>query len=216
MSSAAQVLANRENSLRSTGPVTAAGKAASSRNSFRHGLTSKQIVLPGEDPAEYDALRQSVLDQYQPVNETECLLVEELAAGHWRLMRARRHETAILAKLLADAPDPDAAYATLFLEKPKEMDRLLRYITSIERAFYRALNKLEKLQKERAINEHRAALEEAWLARTSQPVNPDSEIGFVSQSPQSPRETEPPTTEPRPQGSGLASTSNANKNRTPL
>jgi hypothetical protein len=45
---------------------------------------SKQIVLPGEDPAEYDTLRQSVLDQYQPAHETERLLVEELAAGHWR------------------------------------------------------------------------------------------------------------------------------------
>jgi hypothetical protein len=81
-------------------------------------------------------------------------------------MRAHRHETAILAKLLADAPNPDAAYATLF-EKPKEMDRLLRYITSIERAFYRALNKLEKLQKERAIEEHRAALEDAWAAQAA-------------------------------------------------
>jgi hypothetical protein len=77
------------------------------------------------------------------------------------------------------------------MEKPKEMDRLLRYITSIERAFYRALNKLEKLQKERAIEEHRAALEEAWLARTPEPVGPDSEIGFVSQLPDPHHETEP-------------------------
>jgi hypothetical protein len=88
MPSAAQVLANRENSLRSTGPVTAAGKAVSSRNSFRHGLTSKQIVLPGEDPAQYDDLRQSLIELYAPANETERLLVEELAAGNWRLLRA--------------------------------------------------------------------------------------------------------------------------------
>ncbi|HSU30291.1 MAG TPA: hypothetical protein VLJ11_03565, partial [Bryobacteraceae bacterium] len=43
---------NRQNALHSTGPRTPEGKRASSRNSFQHGLYSKQLVLPGEDPAE--------------------------------------------------------------------------------------------------------------------------------------------------------------------
>jgi hypothetical protein len=96
MSSTAQVLANRQNSLHSTGPVTAAGKAVSAQNARSHGLTSKQIVLPGEDPEEYDAVRASLIRDYAPANETERTLVEEIAAGSWRLARARRHETAIL------------------------------------------------------------------------------------------------------------------------
>ncbi|HYI96311.1 MAG TPA: hypothetical protein VEX68_22400, partial [Bryobacteraceae bacterium] len=61
MSSPAKALANRQNSLHSTGPVTAAGKMASSQNAMRHGLTSKQIVLPGEDAEQYDELREGIL-----------------------------------------------------------------------------------------------------------------------------------------------------------
>ena len=140
MATPAQVLANRQNSLHSTGPITAEGRSVSSRNSYKHGLTSKQIVLPGEDPADYDNLRESLIKQYRPANETECTLVEEVAAGAWRLARARRHETAILKKLIGDSQDPEAAFAELFIEKPKELNRLLRYVTTIERAYYRALN----------------------------------------------------------------------------
>jgi hypothetical protein len=177
MASPAQIAANRENSARSTGPVTASGKAASSQNAFRHGLTSARIVLPGEDPAEYDKLRESLLRQYIPANEVERTLVEELAAASWRLFRARRFETAVLAKILEGAPDPDAAFATTFLEKPKDVDRLLRYVTAHERAMYRALQKLEKLQKERAAEEQSRALEETWVAQVK-----SAGVGFVSQS----------------------------------
>jgi hypothetical protein len=175
MSSTAQVLANRQNSLHSTGPVTAAGKAASSQNARSHGLTSKQIVLPGEDPAEYDAARARLIRDYAPANETERTLVEEIAAGSWRLARARRHETAILKKLIGSDVDLDTAFATLFVEKPKELARLLRYVTTIERAYYRALNKLEKLQKDRARDEHDNSLIAAWAAS-------ETPVGFVSQS----------------------------------
>ena len=181
MASPAQVLANRQNSLHSTGPVSPKGKAASSSNSYRHGLTSKQIVLPGEDPAEYDALHESLHKQYAPANETERTLVEEVAAGSWRLARARRHETAILKKLLGENyQDPDTAFAELFVEKPKEVARLLRYITTIERAYYRALNKLEKLQKERAKEEQQSTMLRAWATA---PSTPAPTTGFVSQNP---------------------------------
>src|SRR5690349_13340048 len=49
--SEARLAANRANAQLSTGPATPAGKAASSQNSFKHGLYSKQIVIKGEDPA---------------------------------------------------------------------------------------------------------------------------------------------------------------------
>jgi hypothetical protein len=177
MATPAQILANRENSLRSTGPVTPEGKAVSSRNSYRHGLTSKQIVLPGEDPAEFDALRESLFQLYAPANDTEHTLTEEIAAGSWRLARARRHETAIMNKLIGDkAENPDVAFASLFIEKPKEIERMMRYITTIERSYYRALNKLERLQKER-----RASQPES-VAQSGPRLVSQRAIGFVSQN----------------------------------
>ena len=49
MSSTAQAIANIENAKKSTGPRTEAGKAVSSHNSLKHGLTSETVLLPGED-----------------------------------------------------------------------------------------------------------------------------------------------------------------------
>src|SRR3712207_8831160 len=48
---------NRANAQSSTGPKTDGGKAKSSLNATKHSLTSKQIVIPGEDPDAYDAHR---------------------------------------------------------------------------------------------------------------------------------------------------------------
>jgi hypothetical protein len=163
MATAAQVLANRANSSRSTGPLTQTGKERSSLNAFKHGLTSSKIVLPGEDPAEYDAFRADILEQYQPANAIEQILVEELAAAGWRLNRSRAVETEILKKLMGDAADSSVGLATVFVEKPKEFNRLLRYLTSIERAYYRVLDKLTRLQKERRAAEEAAAFEKAWV-----------------------------------------------------
>ena len=83
---------NRANAQYSTGPRTAEGKANSSRNSFKHGLYSIQLILPGEDPAEFDRLRADLRSEHQPVNTTEDILVNELAEHFWRLRRTRELE----------------------------------------------------------------------------------------------------------------------------
>jgi hypothetical protein len=90
-------------------PENRRGKAISSRNSTKHGLSSKQIVIPGEDPAEYDADRDELISALKPANAVESDLVEELAANSWRFKRAHRFETAILSEIAAGPPDPDAA-----------------------------------------------------------------------------------------------------------
>jgi hypothetical protein len=46
MASEKQIAANRANAKRSTGPKTVAGKRASSRNSFRHGLSAPLQLDP--------------------------------------------------------------------------------------------------------------------------------------------------------------------------
>jgi hypothetical protein len=148
-------------------------------NSLRHGLTSQQIVLPGEDAEEYEALRADAFKIYKPANSTETLLVEELSASSWRLMRVRAQETAIIHKLLGDKAGSRGAFAALFVEKPKEIARLTRYITSIERAYYRALNKLEKVQEEREKAEQAEAVRQAWAKSVREQ---QQQSGFVSQN----------------------------------
>lgn len=68
--------------LHSSGPRTPAGKAASSRNSLKHGLASGTLLLPDEDPAEFAALHQSLIADHAPANATEELLVHDMAKHH--------------------------------------------------------------------------------------------------------------------------------------
>src|SRR5690242_6122332 len=121
-----RVVTNRANAQGSTGPKTPEGKAVSSQNAGKHFLTAKQVVVPGEDPAEYDKHRADLISGFKPANALEADLVEELAANSWRLKRAHRIECAIFAEIAAGSPDPDAALAKSFLERPKELDRLVR------------------------------------------------------------------------------------------
>lgn len=81
MATRAQIEANRRNALKSTGPRTAEGKAASSRNAVTHGMT-----LAAQDEA--------VLEYYRAICEAagEASLLpdaaEKLAALAMRLARA--------------------------------------------------------------------------------------------------------------------------------
>ena len=172
MASPAQIIANRSNAQLSSGPRTEAGKLSSSRNSCRHGLTGTQIVMPGEEAAEYEKLREGMHEAHKPANDPERVLVDQIAASSWRLMRALRVETAFLAKLAEGSDNPDAAIAAAMLDRPKDLARIARYITAAQNAYYKALRELTKLQKERAIAEEQQAAMESY-AET---------IGFVSKS----------------------------------
>jgi len=100
--SEARNIANLNNAQHSTGPRTEEGKAASSLNSLKHGLTAKTVVLPGEDPAEYQAFSTGMRQDLHPLDTFETAMVTELIDLQWRLQRAARVETGILS---AENPD---------------------------------------------------------------------------------------------------------------
>src|SRR5690349_22412516 len=81
---------NRANAQHSTGPRTPTGKLASSRNSLKHGLASGMLLIPGEDPAAFEALRNALMEEHQAASETEALLINEMAQSYWLTQRAIR------------------------------------------------------------------------------------------------------------------------------
>src|SRR5438270_10058190 len=85
MSSEAQLAANRQNSQMSTGPKTEAGKAKSSLNAVKTGLTGRTVLLPSDDAVAYEAHVARFVAEHQPTNEKEQALVESLADTDWRL-----------------------------------------------------------------------------------------------------------------------------------
>jgi hypothetical protein len=97
MTSDRRAEANRRNALRSTGPKTPEGKAAVRLNALKHGLLSREILLPGEDEEALRELGERLRAELQPVGELENLLVDRIIAAYWRLRRLGRVEAGIFA-----------------------------------------------------------------------------------------------------------------------
>ena len=115
MASAAQIAANRQNALKSTGPRTEQGKARARANALTHGLTARTVlpVLPHEDPQAFADRITAWTDDWQPRSDRETELVCHAARLSWLIDRAERAETAHLSHRVRDAAmrggqiDPD-------------------------------------------------------------------------------------------------------------
>jgi hypothetical protein len=92
MATERQILANRRNALKSTGPKTPRGRAAVRLNSLKHGLNARILILPGESRAEYKALLHALEAEHQPSTPRERKLVIESAKALWRARRILRRK----------------------------------------------------------------------------------------------------------------------------
>jgi len=97
MTSERKVEANRKNALKSTGPKTPEGKDLVRLNALKHGLLSREILLPGEDEAALRELGERLRTELQPAGELEDLLVDRITSHFWRLRRLGRVEAGIFA-----------------------------------------------------------------------------------------------------------------------
>jgi hypothetical protein len=170
--------ANRLNAQRSTGPRTEEGKSHSRRNALRHGiLTSAVLITKGlgaEDAAEFGELLGGLRRDLAPAGALEELLVEKIALCFWRQNRALRCEAGLVRQQFASAAldawvfameepiegeeepscedgpeDQEPITDDLCLPRAAELDRILRYETSVQRQLAHAINQLERLQRAR-------------------------------------------------------------------
>jgi hypothetical protein len=142
---------NRANAQKSTGPKTEQGKTVSSQNSFKHGLYSRAVIIPGEDRAAFEALRAELTSEHRPVGLTEELLVNEIAQHYWRMKRYRTLE-AQMYKSKGVNEDGSTALDTANLVQCIDLGlftSIQRALNSAERGFYKALKTLREMQKAR-------------------------------------------------------------------
>jgi hypothetical protein len=144
MSSIAKALANAANAQLSTGPSTPEGKARSSQNALRHGLTARHLVVREDQRPEFELLRQSLLDELDPQGAIETFTFHQLLHAAWNLQRFRALEADLMVNGLDPVLDDSAA---------KTLDRLYRYAARAERSYYKALNELRTLQTNRALRQ---------------------------------------------------------------
>jgi hypothetical protein len=136
MATQAQIDANRANSKQSTGPTTSAGKANSSRNRLSHGFASSTRFIKGEDPEEFYALLNDLINEHQPATPTQQILVEKMAHHQWISLRASRIQGDVLGRMMFPSD--------IRINLPV----LIRYQTAADRAFHKAHAELLKAQKE--------------------------------------------------------------------
>jgi hypothetical protein len=97
MATEKQIEANRKNAQKSTGPITSHGKAASSQNSLTHGLLASETLLPWEEAATLEDLRESLRKELRPEGKLEELLLDRITSLTWRLRRSGRIESGLFA-----------------------------------------------------------------------------------------------------------------------
>ena len=97
MTSDKQLVANRRNAQKSTGPKTDEGKAAVKYNALRHGLLAQEAIIPGEDASVFYELYEDLRKEFSPDGELECRLADLIATSFWRLRRLDRVEAGVFA-----------------------------------------------------------------------------------------------------------------------
>jgi hypothetical protein len=158
--SPARIHANQQNAVLSTGPRTPEGKAISSRNNTRHGLTGDFSLLPEESQEVFDNLVACLLEEHDPQTPTEAVLIRDMAQHHFLMERALRLQT-------------DAIVAG----DDKRLSLYIRYQTTQQRAFHKCLTELLKVRRQRISEARgfesqklRAAREERAQAREQRAI----------------------------------------------
>jgi hypothetical protein len=175
MTTEAQIIANRRNALKSTGPRTQKGKNAITQNAVKHGLLARQAVISSENQADFELYCDRMLSEITPATPLESMLAERIVNLSWRLKRTGRiqaqtidalntdNTTGPLARLTQSLlvkiqgqskPAPSASEPDLTLGRiaikdfsnARVLDRLLMYERRIEHSLYKTILELQKLQ----------------------------------------------------------------------
>ncbi len=148
MATPAQITANRANAQKSTGPRSVEGKSASRFNAPKHGIDAASTVIPGEDPADYDALADDYHRDFHPQSPSESFHVDTMLRADWQKRRLERVEADLFRTLLAETPGASLA-AALLSDSPaaKLLARTQRQIAAYERTWYRANTELRRARK---------------------------------------------------------------------
>lgn len=161
--SPAQLAANRANAQLSSGPTSPTGKAKSSLNAVKTGLTGRTVLLPGDDAAQYEQHVRGYFDEFKPAGDRESALVQGIADTQWRLGRIPSLEMGIYAvaqlefKDMFQEEDPAVRAALIqaqtFITYQRQLNNLSLQEARLRRNYQKDLAELTQLQAQRVHRE---------------------------------------------------------------
>jgi hypothetical protein len=174
--------ASRQNGAKSRGPVTDAGKAASSQNALRHGEYATNLTLKFENDEAFIRILAALESQFPPQTEFEADLILTMAHARWRTVRMWSLEKSTLDQAIdtacANNTNPEAELMGLISTAHQQLtdtSGVLRMIDRCEnryqRIFSRTLKELLKIRADRRSEEDRESKREFKNAA------PDGQIG---------------------------------------
>ena len=198
MPTEAQINANRLNAQKSTGPTSPEGKARSALNALKSDIDAWSHIIPGEDPAELEALTAAFLQHYRPVDPVQLSLVDTLISTEWIQRRLRRIEAQLwnyqvecLDKNLTRAEFIDISIqhnsplGHSYQDALEPFTRIQRRIDGTNRMFLRTLKALQDLQAAASASETTQSAAQVPDTPFSEPSSPVATqplkppIGFV-------------------------------------
>jgi hypothetical protein len=190
MATQAQILANRRNAQKSTGPRTAEGKGVSAKNATKHGFFAQSDVVISEDQGDFDAFCDEMLAELAPVGVMESVLARRIVSLTWRLRRTERMQNELIdVKIRREINDtwPELS-ETLITGKPcdkskysdkcyddqvlgyiamrdfggaRALERLSMYERRLEASLFRTMAELKRLQHARKMDQSESTETEA-------------------------------------------------------
>jgi hypothetical protein len=137
LATAKQIAANRRNAKRSTGPKTVAGKMKSSRNAYRHGLSSPVLPDPAT-PAKVNLIAHELAGEH--ASEDRLMAAEDLIRAQETLLRIKSTHAEQFAKV---AIDDIGDLNMRELKRLAALDRYERYALTERRRASQQLRSLE-------------------------------------------------------------------------
>jgi hypothetical protein len=188
----------RLNALKSTGPRTPEGKAASARNAFKHGFAGANLTIDETEKEAFNDHLDTYFLRFKPQDQVEADSVRRIAEAQWKMDIINATEHAIMSleggfqMCLVDARlDPAQttihhyrAFALIEQSEGRAIDLCHRYYVSAAREYDRAMKTFYRLRQER-LNDAREQLVPELLP-TVETTDPSQAL--AQQEPEKPNE----------------------------
>jgi hypothetical protein len=146
-------------------PEQSKPRTHTSLNSVKHGCRAQMQLLPHEDPNDWIKLRDTYVQEFDPQTPFMTELVDEAVRTHWFLKRNRINLNLVQVDLPADVREWTP-------EDHHQIALFLRYQTTAEHSFNRALARLRSYHKDQQKSEQvkTPKLEKAPKSGKNEPV----------------------------------------------